>query len=131
MSAKQKIATKAIKGMRDFFPAEMRQRNWLFGLWREIAISYGFQQYDNPPLEAEAIYTRKAGDEITTQLYNFADKSNRRISLRPEMTPSLARMVMAQAKSLRFPLRWVSIPQCFRYERMQKGRTREHFQWFE
>lgn len=129
MGGKQRIATKPIKGMRDFFPEELRLRKWLFDSWRSVAAAYGFQEYDNPPLEPEALYIRKAGDEITGQLYNFADKSNRRISLRPEMTPSLARMVMAQAKSLRFPLRWFSIPQCFRYERMQKGRTREHFQW--
>ncbi|MEC7142944.1 MAG: histidine--tRNA ligase, partial [Candidatus Thermoplasmatota archaeon] len=86
-------------------------------------------EYDSPILEYEELYTRKQGEEITQQLFNFEDKGGRKVSLRPEMTPSLARMVMAQAKTLPLPLKWYSIPQCWRYERTQRGRGREHYQW--
>ncbi|NRA40534.1 MAG: histidine--tRNA ligase, partial [Planctomycetes bacterium] len=126
--AKQ-IDTKAVKGVRDFYPDDMRVRNWLFEQWRTVAKAFGYEEYDSCVLESEELYKRKAGDEITEQLYNFKDKGDRAVSLRPEMTPSLARMVMARRNALAMPLRWFSIPQCFRYERMQKGRKREHFQW--
>mgnify|MGYP001313945522 CR=1 FL=1 len=118
-----------VKGTRDFFPDQMRVRKWLFQVWRSVSEQAGFEEYDTCPLEHEEIYLRKAGDEISKQLYNFEDKAGRRLSLRPEMTPSLARLVLRKQKSLSFPLKWFSIPQCFRYERMTKGRRREHFQW--
>lgn len=97
-------------------------------VWRDVARRYGFVEYDGPPLEPLDLYTKKSGDEIVGQLYNFTDKGDREVALRPEMTPSLARMVAARANALRKPIRWFSIPQLFRYERQQKGRLREHFQ---
>ncbi len=123
------IDLQPVKGTRDFYPEDMRLRSWLFGLWREVAASFGYEEYDTCVLEHEELYIRKAGDEITTQLYNFLDKSERRVALRPEITPSLARMVMAKSTSLPLPARWFAIAQCFRYENMQRGRKREHFQW--
>jgi hypothetical protein len=108
------------KGTRDFYPEDMRQRNWLFGHWKEVARLYGFEEYDAPVLENEALYVRKAGEEVTQQLYNFEDKGERRVALRPEMTPSLARMVLAKGKSLALPVKWFSLPQCWRYERMTR-----------
>jgi histidyl-tRNA synthetase len=128
-SAKISINTQPPKGTRDFYPEDMRLRNWLFDQWREVAKSYGFCEYDAPVLENEELYTRKAGEEVTEQLYNFVDKGDRPVALRPEMTPSLARMVLAKKGSLQLPLKWFSIPQCWRYERMTRGRRREHFQW--
>jgi len=125
----QKMDLNPPKGTRDFYPEDMRQRNWLFGHWKSIAALYGFEEYDAPVLENEDLYIRKAGEEVTQQLYNFEDKGNRRVSLRPEMTPSLARMVMAKQRGLPMPLKWFSLPQCWRYERMTRGRRREHFQW--
>jgi len=97
-------------------------------VWRDVARRYGFVEYDGPPLESLELYTKKSGDEIVGQLYNFTDKGDREIALRPEMTPTLARMVAAKANAMRKPIRWFSIPQLFRYERQQKGRLREHFQ---
>jgi histidyl-tRNA synthetase len=108
------------KGTRDFYPEDMRQRNWLFGHWKDVARLYGFEEYDAPVLENEALYVRKAGEEVTQQLYNFEDKGERRVALRPEMTPSLARMVLAKGKSLALPVKWFSLPQCWRYERMTR-----------
>lgn len=126
---KVKLDTNPPKGTRDFYPEEMRLRTWLFDTWRSVAAGYGFSEYDAPVLESEALYTRKAGEEVTQQLYNFADKGDRAVALRPEMTPSLARMVMAKKGGLPLPLKWFSIPQCWRYERMTRGRRREHYQW--
>ena len=123
------IDLQPVKGTRDFFPSELRLRNWLFEVWRKASLKAGFEEYDTCILEHEELYIRKAGDEISKQLYSFEDKGGRRLSLRPEMTPSLARLVVQQTKSLAFPIKWFSIPQCFRYERMTKGRRREHFQW--
>ena len=97
-------------------------------VWRDVARRYGFVEYDGPPLEPLDLYTRKSGDEIVGQLYNFIDKGGREVALRPEMTPTLARMVAARANALRKPVRWFSVPQLFRYERQQRGRLREHFQ---
>ena len=124
-----KLDTNPPKGTRDFYPEDMRLRTWLFDQWRSVAATYGFAEYDAPVLESEVLYTRKAGEEVTQQLYNFVDKGNRAVALRPEMTPSLARMVMAKKGGLTLPLKWFSIPQCWRYERMTRGRRREHFQW--
>src|SRR5436305_14248075 len=103
-------------------------RNYIYSKWRETSRKYGFREYDGPPLEPLDLYTRKSGEEIVGQLYNFTDKGDRAVSLRPEMTPTLARMVAARANALRKPVRWFSMPQLFRYERAQKGRLREHFQ---
>ena len=121
--------TQGVRGTRDFYPEDMRVRNWLFESFHAAAHAHGFQEYDAPVLETEEIYTRKAGEEITQQLYNFEDKGGRRVALRPEMTPSLARMVMARSGALPLPIKWYSIPQCWRYERTQRGRGREHYQW--
>lgn len=118
-----------VKGTRDFYPEDMRLRNWLFDIWRETSLQFGFEEYDACVLESEELYIRKAGDEITGQLYNFEDKGGRRIALRPEMTPSLARLILQRQNSLTYPLKWFTIPQCFRYERMTRGRKREHYQW--
>src|SRR5213595_203321 len=118
----------ALPGFRDFYPEELALRNHIFTTWRDVARRYGFQEYDGPPLEPLELYTRKSGDEIVGQLYNFVDKGGREVALRPEMTPTLARMVGARAQALKKPIRWFSIPQLFRYERQQRGRLREHFQ---
>ncbi len=118
-----------VRGTRDFYPEEMRLRNWLFQKFHSSSLSHGFEEYDSPIIEHEELYTRKQGEEITQQLYNFEDKGGRKISLRPEMTPSLARMVMARSGALPLPIKWYSIPQCWRYERTQRGRGREHYQW--
>ncbi|MEK9910101.1 MAG: histidine--tRNA ligase [Candidatus Thalassarchaeaceae archaeon] len=121
--------TQGVRGTRDFYPEDMRLRNWLFERFHSAARSHGFEEYDAPVLESEELYTRKAGEEIVGQLYNFEDKGGRRVALRPEMTPSLARMVMARSGGLALPIKWYSIPQCWRYERTQRGRGREHYQW--
>ena len=121
--------TQGVRGTRDFYPEDMRLRNWLFDNFIAASLLHGFEEYDAPVLEHEDLYTRKQGEEITQQLYNFQDKGNRKVALRPEMTPSLARMVMAKAGSLPMPIKWFSIPQCWRYERTQRGRGREHYQW--
>jgi histidyl-tRNA synthetase len=118
-----------VKGMRDFYPEEMEKRNWLFTKFRDSARRFNYREYEPSILEHEEIYIRKAGEEITDQLYNFEDKGGRRVSLRPELTPSLARLILARGSEYSLPIRWFSIPQCFRYEKMQKGRKREHFQW--
>jgi histidyl-tRNA synthetase len=118
----------ALPGFRDFFPADHTIRSHIFAAWRTVATRYGFEEYDGPPLEPLELYTAKSGDEIVGQLYNFEDKGGRQVSLRPEMTPTLARMVAARANGLRKPIRWFSLPQLFRYERQQRGRLREHFQ---
>src|SRR4051812_4327725 len=122
------MKTKALPGFRDFYPADLALRAHIFQTWRAVATRYGFEEYDGPPLEPLDLYTAKSGDEIVGQLYNFRDKGDRDIALRPEMTPTLARMVASRAGELRKPIRWFSIPQLFRYERQQRGRLREHFQ---
>lgn len=122
------MAGGALPGFRDFYPDEFAQRAHIFGAWREVARRYAFVEYDGPPLEPLDLYTRKSGDEIAGQLYNFTDKGGREVALRPEMTPTFARMVAERANALRKPVRWFSIPQLFRYERAQRGRLREHYQ---
>ena len=119
---------KALPGFRDFYPEDLILRNHIFATWRSVAARYGFEEYDGPPLESLDLYTKKSGDEIVQQLYAFRDKGDRDVALRPEMTPTLARMVAARAQALKKPIRWFSIPQLFRYERQQKGRLKEHFQ---
>src|SRR3954454_5029106 len=117
-----------LPGFRDFYPDEFAARAVIQTAWRDVARRFAFVEYDGPPLESLELYTRKSGDEIVGQLYNFRDKGDRDVALRPEMTPSLARMVAARAGELRKPIRWFSIPQLFRYERQQRGRLREDFQ---
>ena len=118
----------ALPGFRDFYPQELAERAFIMNTWREVARRYAFVEYDGPPLEPLGLYTTKSGDEIVGQLYNFVDKGGRDVALRPEMTPTVARMVAARANALRKPVRWFSMPQLFRYERQQKGRLREHYQ---
>src|SRR5215207_9069406 len=118
----------ALPGFRDFYPQEFAERAHIMATWREVARRYAFVEYDGPPLEPLDLYTRKSGDEIVGQLYAFTDKGGREVALRPEMTPTFARMAAAKANALRKPVRWFSMPQLFRYERQQRGRLREHFQ---
>jgi histidyl-tRNA synthetase len=122
------MAIARLPGFRDFYPEELRLRTRLFAAMREVGRRYGFEEYDGPPLESLELLTRKSGEEIVGQLYAFTDKGGREVTLRPEMTPTLARMVAARLGSLRRPVRWFSLPQLFRYERQQRGRLREHFQ---
>ncbi len=122
------MQTKALPGFREFYPADLALRTHIFRTWRTVATRYGFEEYDGPPLEPLELYTAKSGDEIVGQLYAFTDKGGREVALRPEMTPTLARMVAARANGLKKPIRWFAIPQLFRYERQQRGRLREHFQ---
>ncbi len=117
-----------LPGFRDFYPEDIAWHSHLVAVWRDVARRYGFEEYNGPPLEPLELYTRKSGEEIVQQLYEFEDKGGRRVALRPEMTPTLARMVGARAQAMRKPIRWFSIPQLFRYERQQRGRLREHYQ---
>jgi len=127
-----------LPGFRDFYPEPLPSRDagwsfdarqFIFNQWRETARRYGFREYDGPPLESLELFTTKSGDEIVGQLYNFTDKGERAVALRPEMTPTLARMVAAHERNYKKPIKWFAIPQLFRYERQQKGRLREHFQF--
>ena len=104
-------------------------RQHIFDKWRGMARRYGFREYDGPPVEPLELFTTKSGEEIVGQLYNFTDKGGREVSLRPEMTPTLARMISTYERSYKKPVKWFAIPQLFRYERQQKGRLREHFQF--
>ncbi|MCW5559459.1 MAG: ATP phosphoribosyltransferase regulatory subunit [Verrucomicrobiae bacterium] len=125
-----------LPGFRDFYPEPLPPgepwscdlRQHIFRCWRETARRYGFREYDGPPLEPLDLYTNKSGAEIVAQLFNFTDKGSREVSMRPEMTPTVARMVAKSERAYRKPIRWFSIPQLFRYEKQQKGRLREHFQ---
>ena len=116
-------------GTRDFHPDDMRVRNWLFSKFRETARRFAFQEYDAPVLEKVELYERKAGEEITDQMYNFVDKDGKRVTLRPEMTPTLARMILSLGDRFLKPVKWFSVPQCWRWETVQRGRKREHYQW--
>jgi histidyl-tRNA synthetase len=126
-----------LPGFRDFYPEPLPHqdvwsadaRQYIFDQWRNTAKRYGFREYDGPPLEPLELFTTKSGEEIVGQLYNFTDKGDRAVSLRPEMTPTLARMVAAHERNYKKPIKWFAIPQLFRYERQQKGRLREHFQF--
>jgi len=122
-------APSRLPGFRDFPPAELALRSHIIEGWRRVARRYGFEEYDAPPLEPLELYTQKSGDEIVAQLYDFQDKGGRPVALRPEMTPSLARILCERSRSLPKPIRWFSVPQLFRYERQQRGRLREHIQW--
>ncbi|MDT8435139.1 MAG: histidine--tRNA ligase [Gemmatimonadota bacterium] len=118
----------SLPGFRDFYPEQMALRRHIEAVWRSVAARYGFVEYEGPPLEPLDLYVRKSGDEIVGQLYRFTDQGGREVALRPEMTPTFARMVGARAAGLPKPIRWFSLPQLFRYERPQKGRLREHVQ---
>jgi len=118
----------SLPGFREFYPAQLAVRAHISSVWRKVARRYGFVEYDGPPLEPLELYVRKSGAEIVGQLYGFTDRGGREVALRPEMTPTFARMVSARAGALPKPIRWFSIPQLFRYERPQRGRLREHFQ---
>lgn len=118
-----------LPGFRDFPPEACALRNFIFRKWRQTAIAFGFQEYDGPVLEPLDLFTEKSGPEIVSQLFNFTDKGNREVSLRPEMTPTLARMVGANAGSIRRPVKWFSIVECFRFEKQQKGRKRSFYQF--
>lgn len=118
----------ALNGFRDFYPETFALRAYIFETWRRVACGYGFVEYDGPPLESLDLFTKKSGDEIIGQLYNFIDKGERPVTLRPEMTPTFARMVAARHRDFKKPLKWMALPQVFRYERPQKGRLREHYQ---
>lgn len=116
------------KGTRDFYPEDMAVREYIFKAWENSCRRYGFESYDGPMFEHLEVYTQKSGEEIEKQLYTFEDKSGRRLALRPELTPTLARMVASRGPALKMPLRWYSIPPLFRYERMQRGRLRQFYQ---
>jgi histidyl-tRNA synthetase len=118
----------ALPGFRDFYPEEMTRRRQIFTAWRDVARRYGFEEYDGPPLEALELYVDKSGPEIVNQLFNFTDKGGREVAMRPEMTPTIVRMLGARIKGMPRPVRWFSTPQLFRYEKQQRGRLREHFQ---
>ena len=126
-----------LPGFRDFYPEPVPHpdlwsadaRQYIFDQWRAVARRYGFREYDGPPLEPLELFTTKSGAEIVGQLYNFTDKGERAVSLRPEMTPTLARMAAAHERNYKKPIKWFALPQLFRYERQQKGRLREHFQF--
>ena len=120
---------KVLPGFRDFYPDECAARNYVFDVWRRVARRYGFVEYEGPILEPTDLYRKKSGEEIVNQLFCFTDKGDRDVSMRPELTPTLARMAAARQRDFRKPLRWFSIGQFFRYERHQKGRGREFFQF--
>lgn len=124
-----KLSVSPYKGTRDFYPEEMEFRNWMFGKFKETLKQYTYQEYNGPVLESLDLYAAKSGIELVTeQTYNFEDKGGRRLAIRPEMTPTVARMVAAKSNELNFPVRWFSIANFYRYERPQKGRLREHYQ---
>ena len=125
----EKHSFEAPRGMRDFYPADMAWRNKVFDAFRAAGEAAGFQPYDACVVESYELLARKAGEEVGEQIYHFQDKSERHLALRAEMTPTLARMVAKRQKELSFPIKWTTIAQCFRYERMTKGRKREHYQW--
>jgi histidyl-tRNA synthetase len=118
----------ALPGFRDFLPDDCAVRNYIFARWREVARRYGFMEWDGPVLESTDLYKKKSGAEIVNQLFNFTDKGEREVAMRPELTPTLARVVAAHEREFKKPLKWFSIGQFFRYEKQQRGRLREHFQ---
>jgi histidyl-tRNA synthetase len=125
----KKLSTESYKGVRDFYPNEMAIQNHIFGIWRKCVEKYGYEEYGASVLEPAELYKAKSGEEIVNeQTYTFIDRGEREVTLRPEMTPTVARMVAGKKRELSFPLRWYSIPNLFRYEQPQKGRLREHWQ---
>lgn len=120
---------RTVKGFRDFFPEDCARRNYIFDTWRAVARRYGFMEYEAPVLESTDLYRKKSGDEITSQLFCFEDKAQREVALRPEVTPSLARMATARQRDYKKPIKWFQIGSCFRYEEPQEGRSREFIQF--
>jgi histidyl-tRNA synthetase len=118
-----------LPGFRDFPPEDLALRSHIMAAWRRVSRRYGFVEFDGPPLEPLDLYVEKSGDEIVNQLYAFTDKGDRKVALRPEMTPSLARILGERSRGMSKPIRWFALPQLFRYERQQRGRLREHYQW--
>lgn len=125
----KKLSTESYKGVRDFYPEDMFIQNYIFSIWKETLERFGYEEYNASILEPAELYRAKSGEEIINeQTYTFTDRGDREVTLRPEMTPTVARMISARRRDLAFPVRWFSIPNLFRYERPQKGRLREHFQ---
>lgn len=123
------LSQQPYKGARDFYPEEKRLHKWLLAKWRKVVERYGYEEYDAPILELTELYQAKSGDELVNeQTYSFKDRGGREVSIRPEMTPSVSRMVAGRRQELGYPTRWYSIPNLWRYERPQKGRLREHWQ---
>src|SRR5437868_10495541 len=122
------LKMQTLPGFRDFLPKDCAMRNHVFARWREVARRYGLVEWDGPVLEPTELYQKKSGAEIVDQLFNFTDKGDREVSMRPELTPTLARVVAAHERAFKKPLKWLSIGQFFRYEKQQRGRLREHFQ---
>ena len=118
-----------LPGFREFYPEDLARRNHVFRLWRQAAGAFGFSEYDAPVLEPLDLYRAKSGEEIEAQLFSFTDKGGREVALRPEMTPTVCRLVGERAGSLKRPIKWFSIAEFYRYERMQKGRGRCFFQF--
>src|ERR1700741_876323 len=118
----------SLPGFRDFLPDDCAARNYIFACWREVARRCGFIEWDGPVLEPTELYKKKSGTEIVDQLFNFTDKGEREVAMRPELTPTLARVVAAHEREFKKPLKWFSIGRFFRYEKQQRGRLREHFQ---
>src|ERR1035437_5168828 len=125
----KKLSTEPYKGVRDFYPADMAVQNYIFDIWKKTTESFGYEEYGASVLEPADMYKAKSGDEIVNEhTYTFIDRGEREVTLRPEMTPTVARMVAAKKRQLVFALRWYSIPNLFRYEQPQRGRVREHWQ---
>lgn len=120
---------KSLPGFREFYPEDCAVRNFIFSRWRSAAQRFNFLEWDAPALEPLELFTEKSGEEIVSQLFNFEDKGGRKVSLRPEMTPSLARLVAARAGSLRRPIKWFGIGENYRYEKQQRGRLRAFYQY--
>src|SRR5437868_7213894 len=118
----------SLPGFRDFLPEDCARRNYIFARWREVARRYAFVEWEGPVLESTDLYRKKSGAEIVEQLFNFQDKGEREVALRPELTPTLARVIAAHERAYKKPLKWFSIGQFFRYEKQQRGRLREHYQ---
>jgi histidyl-tRNA synthetase len=129
MSDKSKISTESYKGVRDFYPEDLFIQNYIFSVWKNVVERFGYEEYSASVLEPAELYKAKSGEEIVNeQTYTFTDRGDREVTLRPEMTPTVSRMVAGKAQELAFPLRWYSIPNLFRYEKPQRGRLREHWQ---
>ncbi len=129
MSDKSKISTESYKGVRDFYPEDLFIQNYIFSVWKSVVERFGYEEYSASVLEPAELYKAKSGEEIVNeQTYTFTDRGDREVTLRPEMTPTVSRMVAGKAQELAFPLRWYSIPNLFRYEKPQRGRLREHWQ---
>jgi histidyl-tRNA synthetase len=123
------MTMQSLPGFRDFYPNDCARRNYILAQWREVARRYGFVEYDGPVLEPIELYEKKSGGELLGQLFDFIDKGDRHVAMRPEMTPTLARMVAAREKDFKKPLKWFCCPQFFRYEKQQRGRLREFYQF--